>query len=809
MREDIVYNPILSVNKFSILEDSTLKKTAVWTFCLLLAAALIAGSFGGCGCSDSTDYITPAPPRGVTGEIDTGKEIKAVAKSVGTEGGFITLDDEESPLNGMVLTIPPNTYGDKKKFEISYAPIESHTFGSLFNPVTPLISIDNGGEFADQLMEVTIPIDLPEDHFAMGFIYDSESQKLEGMPLVSLHSNSITVATRHFTDMLISIIPNAKLKKDIDTGFRPGIDDWQFVNYGSFVAPGGHCAGQSVTALWYYVTQPDGAGYTLNGRYDNNGEKPATPKLQYDDSYGYRLASVVQKDIDWESFANDLWYNLAGVDDQLTYNLFAYSMQLTGEPQEVGIFSSQGGGHDMICYRIFEGNLYIADPNYPCNIDRRIEFVDDKFKPYNSGANAEEIAAGEGKEYETIQYCAKTTTVDWSLIESRWKEFREGTIGNNKFPSSYTLLYVDGKGKERALPIDEELVWDSNSIDLKIKGEDFNITHAFACYRGEERVTEQTDGFELIAGENELGIFVLGKVNNKWKYIDFHDVTIICGDLVISPNKQNGEIGEELNFEAIAENPPKNARYDWYVDGHLLQRDYGPDFTASFDEAGEYQITVKLMDQNEKNVQEAQATAVIEAKTTTTQEVNNLDYLHNMKYYKHNMSGNFIFDYIYSSRTETKTIYNEFPFPSRYKSDELMEITWSGASFSGEYSEDEVYGTISGTVSEDGSMITSLNSYWTYEKTSTDYEDREIVVEFESSLSMQNIPLPTLYSNSKEFLLQSFNEDFAESFVEFTYREEATRGGEFYYIHDMITPDLEADGFPSAPHISITFQADN
>jgi len=70
--------------------------------------------------------------------------------------------------------------------------------------------------------------------------------------------------------------------------------------------------------------------------------------------------------IDWDSFENKLMEDLAGVDDDLTYKAFAYSILLTGEPQEAGIFNTTvGGGHDMICYRVENNTLYIADPNYP------------------------------------------------------------------------------------------------------------------------------------------------------------------------------------------------------------------------------------------------------------------------------------------------------------------------------------------------------------------------------------------------------------------------------------------------------------
>jgi len=64
--------------------------------------------------------------------------------------------------------------------------------------------------------------------FAMGFFYDADIKKLSGMNIISSDASSITLGTRHFSDFVISMIPKARLKSDIDSGFRPGIDDWQF-----------------------------------------------------------------------------------------------------------------------------------------------------------------------------------------------------------------------------------------------------------------------------------------------------------------------------------------------------------------------------------------------------------------------------------------------------------------------------------------------------------------------------------------------------------------------------------------------------
>ena len=98
----------------------------------------------------------------------------------------------------MQLQIPPNSYPNTRAFKVSSAPITGNTFKNV-NPISPMITIDNGGGYSEELMQVKIPVKIPDGHFAMGFLYDSKKGTLEAMLLVEEDANSITVATRHFS----------------------------------------------------------------------------------------------------------------------------------------------------------------------------------------------------------------------------------------------------------------------------------------------------------------------------------------------------------------------------------------------------------------------------------------------------------------------------------------------------------------------------------------------------------------------------------------------------------------------------------
>ena len=89
----------------------------------------------------------------------------------------------------------------------------------------------------------------------------------------------------------------------------------------------------------------------------------------------------------------------------------------------VGLTKEGIGGHAMICYRIKDGKPHIADPNYPGDLDRRIEYEADKLKPMNRESTAKPLA-GNSISFDKIGYTGKTSIIDWNKIRQRWIEFK-------------------------------------------------------------------------------------------------------------------------------------------------------------------------------------------------------------------------------------------------------------------------------------------------------------------------------------------------------------------------------------------------
>ncbi|MEI7741749.1 MAG: hypothetical protein WCJ29_04550 [bacterium] len=526
----------------------------------------------------------------VQGTLVLEKSVQAVEANIEMGGGKVIVTEADSPIVGLEVDVLANSYKESRDFKISYSPIASHTFGEDFTPLTPLISVDNGGGYSDELMEVRIPVKVPADSFAMGFIYDGATKKLEGLPMIAQDENSITIATRHFTDFVISMIPFTKLKKDIDTGFRPGMDDWQFVNRGSYIAPGGHCAGQSLSSLWYYTEQPDGKDLALYNRYDNNGDKPETPDLWEDDSLGYRFASTIQQDIDWNGFAFKLWRAQRGVSDDLTWKLFSYSMQITGEPQLVGL--TKVGGHAMVAYRVKDGELFIADPNYPGDLTRRITFAAGKIDPYESGANFEEIKKGNSTRYDKVGFTGKTTIINWKDIAARWTEFKNKSIGRDRFPA-YVMIQTDKDGKESSAS--DGMTSSAKLININASSQqaDGIFTNV---YRDEKLLARDAAGnIALVPGNNKLGFAIYGIADGDPSYIDFKYLNVVFeagpNKLSIDPYTVQCVADVPCTFTASIPDASKIKEYVWSITGREMQRGDSPSFTHTFPKSEYHNIT--------------------------------------------------------------------------------------------------------------------------------------------------------------------------------------------------------------------------
>jgi hypothetical protein len=425
------------------------------------------------GCKKSNNPVEPstsAPNNGVN--ISLGSTVSVMSQTIDNSGGTISVNSSGSPVNGLQINIPSNAYTESHTFSISYATILSHKFGQNFNPVSPMISIKNGGGYSSLPMTITVPVKKAKTDFALGFLYNEITGSLEALPVLAESDSTVTVMTSHFETSSLTIgkrlakgaVDNSAVgnlifaslslnvltnQTVINTNFTPGVDDWEFINYGSFIAPKGHCAGQSITAMWYYYEKKPQLGKLFHSLDKLNN--PASPSFMWmDNPLGYRFASTIQDDFNWDFWIYQV--NISSFFPTIVWDTFIGAMLITGQPQFVIICNSAGkGAHAMIVYKIdiTQGKLYIADPNFPNNYDpngvqsvRTINYVNGAFQPYPSALNA----ASSQVMFDQIAFFGKTSNINWSQISNRWNDVQNKIIGNDRFPTN-VLYYQLGNNQ--------------------------------------------------------------------------------------------------------------------------------------------------------------------------------------------------------------------------------------------------------------------------------------------------------------------------------------------------------------------------
>ncbi|QTA81556.1 Uncharacterized protein dnl_38940 [Desulfonema limicola] len=538
-----------------------LKKTFINGFSILvLAVFMILGTgCGGGGDDDGGTYTDPVdnsqddqvkPPSVNDGKLVLEAQTIIVQQAVASTGGTIQVDSPGSGIDGLTMEIPAGAYSTDKSISISTQKIQSHSAGTAFNPLTPLIHVTGAEDIADEIIRVNIPVTVPENYFAMAFFYDPETQKFEGMPLINQGRDFVTTATRHFSSFVVSAVNESELKAGmpIDSGFLPGADDFRFANYGSWLTPGGHCAGQSIGAIWYY-DQEKGAGEPdLHGNFDNNSQTPPTPGIWQDDTHAYKFCSIVQYDIDWTDLEGKISQAFQDANPALVWKAFAYSILLTNEPQLEGMFTApdedgRKSGHAMVIYGVEENDdqdawrLLVADPNYPAKQDRYIYFDETGLlEPYSSAANAQDAAAGYGKQYTNIYYIGKGALFPWNSVANRFEELEEGTIGNDIFPECTIVTSIPVGNEDRLVEIKDNFLETSQPLIYlysSVKNESGEESVAYlSVFEGRDSTVpidvdlEKTYPAMLKEGDNWFGFYSKTAVNNYYKFLDFQWINI-------------------------------------------------------------------------------------------------------------------------------------------------------------------------------------------------------------------------------------------------------------------------------------------
>ena len=191
----------------------------------------------------------------------------------------------------------------------------------------------------------------------------------------------------------------------------------------------------------------------------------------------------------------------------------------------------------MVAYRVTPSWLMVADPNFPGHTRGiRYDAATGALGPYSSGANAADIAANGVTIYTRFAFVPWRSSASEAALAARWSDFQGNAAGDNVFPRS-TIKVLTGKdaaGKDVWATLTDGYRTTEKKLTLDLTKLTDGSNSTMRIYPGTSSTPLGPDAFrqtiDLEDGENPLGIFVRGKVDNAWQYVDFVRLTVIRGE---------------------------------------------------------------------------------------------------------------------------------------------------------------------------------------------------------------------------------------------------------------------------------------
>ena len=542
------------------------------------------------GCSDKEGGSSASPTiqeaLQTTVTLDLGTKEVLTSEVVSSSGGTVHISQANHDLDGLELIIPGDAYNADLEVEISATPIRAHSGNANFDPVTPLISVHNGGQYAQAIMTLKIPVDMQEGYHYMAFYYEEDNGTLEGIPELEHDNTSLTIATRHFSDIVVNRVPISKMIDNHDSGFRVQTDSWPFTNYGSAFEPKGICSGMSVAALYYYTEKKQKLQLpSLFGIYTNG-----TDNFEMDDDQAIKLCSVIQK----EYYQGARFHNWTTLQDRLkdyfTFLMFSHSILVTGAPQYVAIYNADISiGHAMIVYKSYENKLFIYDPNIPDGDGASIVYEahenehnssgQGSFEPYTAQWNA----GSDQIIFNKIYYIGKSAYIDhafdalWSDLDDKKMDDRIASYG---YAHSFFIIEPDEILTETVTPLTNNYRTPSPSVKVQV-----NTSNTFdariTAYINTVRVASpegDTVDLNLHEGDNTIGFLIEADINGTWTWTDFKYFNIIRGTTTATIETVNDQ-----NIEHRWDNWPNPEWCPTTYDGNRQYIATGPCDSESID----------------------------------------------------------------------------------------------------------------------------------------------------------------------------------------------------------------------------------
>ncbi len=377
--------------------------------------------------------------------------------TLASSGGAV-LVRRPGPLNGFSLNVPAGSFTMSTAWTISYRSASTIAKTAVLNPVSPVIHLTGtASSYSAKLLTLTIPATIAANTFPVIVLRDPSTGLIEALPTIGYDSVSVTAVTRHLNaafllknsatrsgglvgsaairtggydvEVVVSTLTRAQLDADIDTGFRPGVDDWGFENPGTYFQPEGICQGMTLSAMWYFANKK--ADGNLFHRLDRALGVPLSNRG------GIRWSSKVnaaQPLGDMEKAfeaATESAKNSPGVSaGQIRYDMIKAQLLITQLPQLV-VVAGNDIAHAVMAYRTAGLNTFVTDPNVPGGLNQTVRFGISEFVPYYMASTT---GAGPRVPLRYVAGIGASALYDWGKFPDEYAQAVDGTIDEAVFP---------------------------------------------------------------------------------------------------------------------------------------------------------------------------------------------------------------------------------------------------------------------------------------------------------------------------------------------------------------------------------------
>jgi PKD repeat protein len=425
--------------------------------------------------------------------------------------------------------------------------------------------------------------------------------------------------------IIVDAVPTALLQQDYDSGYRPGVDDWEF---GITATANGQvpASAEGPTSLWYFLTKQGPP--KLNGRFQQAAGVPLS------DRAGLRWIATLDQDFQIDmvnAVGAAIGGNSNAQSDANQFNLiranFVRDVQagLPPRPQLVTITNTAGVPLTVVAYRVHGTQLFIYNPVYPGDATEYLEFLTGSamtpihLPPFVLSTFDSPLASG------------ATLFLPIAKLPTTYAQVLDGTIGNSIFPT-YQLHGWAGRLYDTLFVVDTLRWWvDCPTCAFGFPG--VLAVPPVATLGGQDVYdagSSTSIGFftTVLANaspapgtDRPLGAVTWSALSSDGTHrgwLDWHSYVLRRLQTAISPSSLNGSVGVPLSltFQVAQNLLPSHVNYVWdfgdqqpavtVVDNPVVQHPYAA--------AGTYPVTAKIIDvRNNQVIGLATTTATITA----------------------------------------------------------------------------------------------------------------------------------------------------------------------------------------------------